>query len=231
MMIAKGSRICATVFSGLICVGGALADISGSPLQNYGNLDTCVGCLFPAIQFGVQDAGQTVLSYAFYDGQTLASTNYITPILFEESSGNVFTVIGIGASATGFTPNGINPEQFTLLAGSATVEDTNTFFGYLDGRLTYAGGGIYTVTGNAGTISTTYPGNGGPSQYFIGEVASLGVNTALTGNTFGSQGQSSRTYALQVTTPEPSFYGLLGLELSGLVIVTVVSRRRKRRLV
>jgi len=231
MMIAKGSKICAIVFSGLICVGSALADVSGSPLQNYGNLDTCVGCLFPAIQFGVQDVGQTVFSYAFYDGQTSASGNYLTPILFEESSGNLFTVIGIGASATGFTPSAVNDESFTLRAGSATVEDTNTFFGYLDGQLTSAGNGIFTVTGNAGTISTTYPGNGGPVQYFISEVAQLGVDTTLTGITFGSQGQSSRTYALEVTTPEPGFYGLLGLELSGLVIVTVVSRRRKRSLV
>ena len=80
-------------------------------------------------------------------------------------------------------------------------------------------------------FSTTYPGNGGPSQYYIGEVPSLGVVTPLTGVTFVSVGQSSRTYALEVTTPEPGFYGLLGLQLSGLVIVTVVSRRRKRRFV
>src|ERR1035438_4705270 len=132
MMITTSSRICAILFSGLICVGSALADVSGSPLVNYGNLDSCTGCLFPTIQFGAQDAGLNVLSYSFYDGQTSVST-YLTPILFEESGGNVFTVIGIGASATGFTPDAINNESFTLLAGSAKVLDTNTFFGYLDG--------------------------------------------------------------------------------------------------
>ena len=230
MTTTKGIKICALALSGLIYIGSARADINGSPLVNYGSLDTCSGCLFPAIQFGVPETGLNVLSYSFFDGQTSASDNYLTPILFEESSGDLFTVIGIGASATGFTPDAINSESFTLLAGSATVADANTFFGYLDGQLISDGHGNYTVVRNAGTISATYPGNDGPSQYYIPPVSSLGVNTILSANTFGSVGQASRTYAIQVTTPEPGVYSLLGLELSGLVIVTVVSRRRKRLL-
>jgi hypothetical protein len=185
------------------------------------------------VQFGAQNAGQFVLSYSLYAGSKgLGDTsgNYLTPILFEQSPSDVreFSVIGIGASATGFGLGTTLDVPFVLIAGSAQVLDSKTFFGYLDGKVTPAGGGSFAISPNAGTISTTYPGNNGLSQYFIPSVSSLTANDALTAITFGDVGQSSRTYALQVTTPEPGFFPVLGLELSGLAILAIVAARQRK---
>jgi hypothetical protein len=229
-----GSRLYVLGFAILICAASACADITGSPLQDYGNLDTCNGCLFPTIQFGVQTAGQTVQSYSLYAGSVgLGDTsgNYLTPILFEQDTINPdeFSVLGIGASSTGFGLGLHINIPFVLIAGSAQVQDGNTFFGYLDGQVVAAGGGLFTVTPNPGTISTTFPGNSGPSQYYIGSVPALTVADTLTASTFASAGQDSRTYALQVTTPEPTFYSLIGLELSGLAAFVFAATRRRNR--
>jgi hypothetical protein len=231
-MIAR--RLYLIVFAVLISVGSAFGDITGSLLKDYGNLDTCNGCLFPTVQFGAQTIGQTVQSYALYAGtSTLPDTsgNWLTPIVFEQDTINAshFDVIGIGASANGFGLGLHSDVPFVLVAGTAQVQDANTFFGYLDGKLTPAGGGSFTVSKNEGTISTTYPGNSGPSAYFIGAVDSLAVNDTLTATTFVAVGQSSRTYALQVTTPEPTFFSLVGLELSGLAALAFVARRQRNR--
>jgi hypothetical protein len=223
-MFSRG--FCTILFCGLIFVGSAMANVYGPPVVNYGNLDTCAGCAFPLVQI---TAGQTVASYSFYDGQSAASSNYLTPLLFEETAPGTFSMIGIGASSTGFTANAVNTETFTLAGGTATA-GADTFFGYLDGQISGQTGTTFTFTGNAGTVSTTYPGNGGPDQYFLGNggsgPGSLTLGSSTAANSFVGVGQATRTYALDVTTtPEPGFYGLMALGLSGLGIV--VSRRRK----
>jgi hypothetical protein len=196
--------------------------VSGSPLQDYGNLDGCQGCLFPIIEFGAPTFGQTVTSYSFYDGDgSTVSGNVITPILFEEtSSPGTFTIRGIGYQATGFTDNAINVEPFVLASGQSTVLNGNTFFGFVDGS---ANGS----TTNSGTVSMNYPAGTGPVNYFSDSVGALAVGESVSFTSLEGIGQGSRTYALDVTTttPEPGFYGLLALGLSGLV--TIVSRRKK----
>jgi hypothetical protein len=171
------------------------------------------------------------VSYSFYDGQSAASTNSLTPLLFQEtaSGSGVFSVIGVGASSTGFTPAAVNTEAFTLAGGTATA-GANTFVGYLDGQITGQAGSTFTFSGNAGTVSVTYPGDGGPDPYFFGNGISgpgaLTLGSAMAANTFVGFGQATRTYAFDVTTtPEPGFYGLLALGLGGLGMF--VSRRRK----
>jgi len=226
------------LFAGLICVGSAFGDVSGSPLKNYGNQDTCNGCMFPIIQFSAQNVGLNVASFSIYAGADVANANgdyWVTPLLLEQSSNSTsnFSIIGIGASDTNFNASEQNSDiPFSLVAGTAKVQDTNTFFGYIDGLIKPAQGGGYTVTPNPGTISTTYPGNGGPVQYFIGApINSLAINDAFTATAFTSPSvdQTSRTYALQVTTPEPDFYSVMGLGLSGLAALALIETRKRRR--
>ena len=203
--------ICAVLALGAI---PALADVSGSPLVDYGNLDTCAGCVFPLIQFSGASAGQSVISYSFYAGTAGAASvtgNYLTPVLFEEVSGPEFTIRGIGATATGFLNDAINTEPFVATSGSATVLDANTFFGYVDGNAA-------STVKNTGTVSMNYPKYVGPVLYFSEPVA-LAVGQTVNMSSLASVSQGSRTYALQVTTPEPGFYSIfavLALALTGL---------------
>ena len=204
------------------------ADVSGSPLLDYGTLDHCTGCIFPIIQFTAANAGQSVKSYSFFAGtanlaessyDTSVTSNFLTPILFEETSGSLFTILGIGAPSSGFVDLTINTRPFVLSAGSATVLDASTFFGYVDGKA--------SGSANTGTISMNYPSGTGPVKYFHDYVGALTVGQSITMTSLAGIGQGTRTYALQVTTPEPGFYGILAvfaLCLTGLF--ATVGRRK-----
>jgi len=203
----------------------SFADVLGSPLQDYGALDECVGCLFPVIQFTAANAGQLVTSFSFYAGtgnsayssdNAKVTSNDLTPILFEETSVGVFQILGIGQTVLGFTDGAVNKEPFVLASGSAKVQDANTFFGYVDGT---AGG-----TGNSGTVSMNYPDYTGPVLYFSQMTGALSAGEPIDMTPLADIGQGTRTYALQVTTPEPGFYGVFALCLTGLI----AALRRKK---
>ena len=200
-----------------------------------GTLDSCLGCLFAYIQFPGSAAGQTVVSYQFYADATANPSNYLTPVLLEQSPSNVrdFTILGIGTPSTGFTDGAINNEPFVLAAGSAQVADGRTFFGYIDGDVTSFTLG--TVVGNYGTIPSNYPTGPGVDGYFAGypyssdtqPPLSVTVGASFVTSEYSDVGQNPRTYSLQVTTtPEPGLYGILALGISGLVIGL---QRRSRR--
>src|ERR1035438_4774211 len=55
---------------GLLALGAipSFADVSGSPLLDYGNLDNCPGCIFPVIGFTAANAGHSITSFSFYAG-------------------------------------------------------------------------------------------------------------------------------------------------------------------
>jgi len=200
----------------------SFADVSGSPLLDYGVLDGCAGCIFPVIQFSAADVGQTVISYSFYAGSAGYSSvagHGLTPILFEETGFQQFTIRGIGATDSGFQDNAVNTESFVLASGSATVLDGNTFFGYVDGT---AGG-----VGNTGTISMSM--GGGPVQFFSWSIGSLSVGESIGMNSLTGYpySQNTRTYALEVATPEPGFYGIFAIFMLGLTGLFAAMRRRQ----
>jgi PEP-CTERM motif-containing protein len=204
----KLRNLAVTVGFGLILSSSAWADISGSPLIDYGNVDTCPGCVFPIIQFTAHNAGQTVLSFSLFD-ENAPNANLLTPLLFEQSTPGTFTIIGIGQQESGFTHGQNLNIPFVLTSGTDVVQNANTFFGYVDGNVKGAT--------NAGTVSTTFPGNGGPVQYFHANYPLAVGGPPVTFDSFVGVGQVSRTYALDVTTtPEPGFYGFLTLGLGAL---------------
>lgn len=224
----------APAFYGIVLIGltvGSLhADIVGSnPYTALPMLDSCSGCVFAYVEFGAANAGQTVLSYQFYNGAGAGTSNYLTPLLLEETSSTpgvsgstTFDVLAIGAPSTGFAA-GYNSESFTPVAGSATVLDSNTFFGYVDGN-------VATGEANTGTITTNYPTGPGATTYYHAPVGTFGLGSITGFNAFTDEpipGQKDRTYSLQVTTtPEPGLYGLLGV---GLCAAAFVVRRRRIR--
>jgi hypothetical protein len=72
-----------------------------------------------------------------------------------------------------------------------------------------------------------YPAYIGPVLYYSGSVGPLTVGQTVDMTSLASIGQGSRTYALQVTTPEPGFYSIfavLALALTGLFVAV---RRRQ----
>jgi hypothetical protein len=214
--------VCAAFLPGAAWAG---VNVYGSnPNTNLGTLDTCSGCLFAYVDFPGSAAGSTVLSYQFYNAA--GASNYLTPVLLEQNSTTprTFKIIGIGDASTGFVP-GYNSINFVLAGGSATVLDSHTFFGYVDGTVSSSG----QITGNTGTIPSNYPNGPGAPGYFAGLFSPV---TVQVGNTFATDewvdvGQQNRTYSLLVTTtPEPGFYGLLSLGLGG-VLVGLTGRRRR----
>jgi hypothetical protein len=205
-------------------LSAGIQNYGSDPNLNLGNVDTCSGCLFAYIQFPGSAAGQTVVSYQFYNGAAVGTTNQLTPILFEQTADRTFEILGIGASSSGFAPGPISV-PFVLAQGSATVLDGSTFFGYVDG----SANGVP----NEGTISTNYEqaGQSGSPSYFHEPAGALSATESISGfYTFTDQpfpDQGDRTYSLQVsTTPEPGFYGLLSLGIGGLVVG--LTRRRRR---
>ncbi len=200
---------------GLAFAAIAQAGVYGSnPTVNLGYVDTCPGCLYVYVDFPAAAAGQQVSSYSFYAG---ATGNEITPVLFENTAGSDFKIIGLGTTQTP-SATGTNTFAFGLTSGTATVLDGNTFFGWLDGS---PGGST-----NTGTITSDYPNGSGPAQYFNFSSGPVTVGETIDFLTYTSISQSTRTYSLDVTTtavPEPGLYCALGAGLIGLMVV----RRRK----
>ena len=212
---------------GLLMTTALHANIYGSPPTQLPTLDTCSGCLFAYIQFPSTAAGQSILSYQFYNGAGAGTSNYLTPILLEQTATRTFKVLAVGESSTGFAA-GTNSVAFVLAAGTNQIEDANTFFGYVDGSVDSSG----NITPNTGTITSNYPTGPGSTSYFAGLYSALPPLTvgqsinSFSAFTDNPPGQNNRTYSLQVTTtPEPGMYGALALGLSGVVVV--LTRRRK----
>ncbi len=209
--------------AGLALATVAHAEVYGSnPTVNLGGLDTCPGCIFPYIDFPSGAAGQSVTSYSFYVGTPSGNDpvigNEITPLLFEESGSN-FTIIGIGTTQTITAVDTTLTFPFGLVSGTATVVDGNTFFGYVDGNPSGAT--------NYGSISMNYPTGPGPGNNFSFPTGPITISETLPFLTYTGLGQNTRTYSLDVTTPEPGFYAVFGAFAAGLIGLLVATRRRK----
>jgi hypothetical protein len=191
------AKLAAVVIVGLLSTV-TRADVLGSnPYTQLPTLDTCSGCIFVYIQFGSANAGEHVQSYQFYNGAGAGTTNVLTPILFENTGGQNFSIIGIGASSTGFAA-GYNSVPFVLSQGVDTVLDSNTYFGYVDGDA--------LGNTNTGTITSNYPDGPGAPGYFHSPAGPLSTSFSGAFTSWADVGQKNRTYSLQVTAPEPGFY-------------------------
>jgi hypothetical protein len=206
--------------AGLVLAAVGRADTLGSnPSAGLPTLDTCSGCSFVYIDFAAAEAGQTVSSFSFFAGAGTAS-HEITPLLFENTGGDNFEVVGIGETRSGITADAENTFAFGLQSGTATVAGANTWFGWVDGG---PKGGS-----NSGTI--TLSTTGGIGQFYAAE-QSMSLDGSIDYSTFTGVGQQDRTYSLDVTTssvqpvPEPSTAVLL----STLLAIAFVARLRIAR--
>jgi hypothetical protein len=198
---------------------GARADITiGSPLVQgtYPGTDFCTGCLFAYEQIPVAAVGQTVTSWAFYAAATptdpAPSGNMITPLIFQSNGGGSFTVVGIGTTQTSSTPGTIQSHAFGLVSGTDVLA-AGDYIGWRDG-------GTGVGTGNNGSISLDLgPPPAGPGVYYFGLPAYSGSVANLDTFSFTNAGTDERTYSIEFTaTPEPMYYGVLGMGLTMLLV-------------
>jgi len=213
----------------LILAFSVHADVLGSALiqRSYPGTDYCTGCLFAYAAVPGADVGQTLSSWAFYaaanpsdptNGNPTGAGNMITPLLFQSAGGDNLTVVGIGTTHARSGTPGVESYSFGLISGTATLA-AGDYIGWRDG-------GTGAGQGNNGTISLDL--GGGPGLYYSPSSLSYGGAVAL-GNTFAFTNNSTtaRSYSVEfTTTPEPGFYGILALGLSGLVLAVTNRRRR-----
>ncbi len=190
------------------------ANTTGSPLIQRQLSDTCVGCVFAYIP--ITDIGETLISWRFYADQIIRPNSLITPLLFENTGGSNFKVVGVGQTQSVIN-NGINAFTFGLQSGGTALIGSNYWFGWRDGGT--------TGSGNEGNISLTQNPGPGPGIFYFQD-----GNYTYTGTTNVNQSfamintfTESRTYSVEATTtPEPGFYAALAIGLSGLAF----ARRR-----
>jgi hypothetical protein len=216
--IKRGSLL---FLCGLAFLANGYANVYGTPssgLVQRTLSDYCTGCLLAYTEAPVSGTGQVLSSWSFYaDGNpSFPDGNLITPLIYNSS----FQVIGIGTTDTVTTNGQLYSFGFGLNAGT-NVLTAGDWLGWRDG-------GVAAGTENNGHISLSYDGSGG-IYYYSCNSGCQDYGTLSLGDPAGSFSFTGpRTYSVNfTTTPEPGFYGILGLGLGGLV--TFVSRRKKAK--
>jgi hypothetical protein len=204
---------------GLAFLANGYADVYGTPdsgLVQRTLTDFCTGCLLAYTEVPLSGTGQTLSSWSFYADQAPSFPNgdLITPVIYNSS----MKVIGIGTTDTVATNGQLYNFAFGLTSGT-NVLAAGDWLGWRDG-------GVPAGTENNGHISLSFDGSQG-IYYYSCNAGCQDYGTLNLGDPGGSFSFTGpRTYSVNfTTTPEPAFYGLLALGLSGLV--TVVSRRKK----
>jgi hypothetical protein len=213
----------------------------GSPQINRNNLDVATGQVF-IYNGGFFNNLEQVTTFSWL-GDMFAGSRFMTPILFQETSAGVFTVIGIGTGRTVTSNGGIQSFAFGLAMGTDTTGASGIFtFGYVNALLSSTGSQMSSSTG---TVDMNIPFSAGmgvdptsnnhwiftptdtPPMVTLGttffQPGSAGGNFALNS---GTGTQQDRTYSAQLTgngvgVPEPGSFSLFtggaGLLLAGLL--------------
>jgi hypothetical protein len=213
----------------------------GSAQINRNNLDVASGQVY------IYDGGffnnlETVTTFSWL-GDMFAGSRFMTPILFQETSTGVYTVVGIGTGRTVTSSGGIQSFSFGLVSGTATTGASGQFvFGYVNALLNSNG---TEGSSSAGTVDMNIPLSGGTGVEggtttndwvftTIGTPVTVSVGTTFatppnSGNFALNSGTGSaqdRTYSAQLTgtvsgVPEPGTFTLFtsgaGLLLAGLL--------------
>jgi len=212
----------------------------GSPQINRNNLDVATGQVF-IYNGGFFNNLEQVTTFSWL-GDMFAGSRFMTPILFQETSTGVFTVIGIGTGRTVTSNGGIQSFSFSLVSGTDTTGAAGLFtFGFVNALLTSTGS---QSSSSAGTVDMNIPLSAPPgvdptsTNDWIFTPTSSSPTVAI-GTTFfqpghtgnfalnsGTGTQQDRTYSAQLTgnvsgVPEPGTFTLFtsgaGLLLAGLL--------------
>lgn len=226
----------------------ARAAIIGSEAIQRLYLDQAEGQVF-IYAGGSFDQNVQAGTFTFFFGAPQWQNHYLTPVLFEETTGGVFVVRGLGTSQT---VSGIVAPQsfdFGLKLGTDVTTNDRFTFGFINALLDDTG---EIVAKSKGAVDQTFdlgivPGEGvggaGSTNRWVFTPTVQDLNVRL-GTSFGipfspadfalndptvNPGNVDRTYSANLSgqaVPEPStlamFFGLGGM---GLI---AASRRRKR---
>jgi hypothetical protein len=215
----------------------------GSPQINRNNLDVATGQVF-IYDGGFFNNNEQVTTFSWL-GDMFAGSRFMTPILFQETSAGVFTVVGIGTGRTVTSNGGIQSFAFGLVSGTDTTAGSGMFFfGFVNALLnsngTQSSASMGTVDMNIPlsaccgvdgsssndwifTPTTTPPTVAVGTTFFQPGVGGASGNFMLNS---GTGTQQDRTYSAQLTgnatgVPEPGTFTLFtsgaGLLLAGLL--------------
>jgi hypothetical protein len=187
-----------------------------STYNSMGTFDTCTGCLFAYTPVPAALNGQTLVSWSFYS----LTTDPVTPLILAPGAGTTFTVVGIGTTISP-TSTGVQTNPFGIVQGSAVLA-TGDYLGWRDGGLAPPS---QTPGGGLGNIALTGDGFGtpdGPGVYYFPANVFNDPNGLSLGETdpYTNAFTATRAYYVDftATTPEPMYYGVLGIGLVGIML-------------
>lgn len=234
---------------GTVCIlgaGPAQAQTIGSTTIDRPNRDTSTGQVY-IYAGGTFAAGESLTTFSWFGNSF--STGVMTPILFERTGADVFTVRGVGTGQSVTSATSVQSFDFGLQYGIDTTTNSNYTFGFINALVNSSG---QQTANSAGTVDmvldTVVPGTGvsgaGSTNRWVFTPTASGINIAL-GTSFGTSGSGAnynlnnpangntlkdRTYsATQTTTtrvPEPGTLVLLTL---GVTATGRVLRRNRKR--
>ena len=141
---------------------------------------------------GTIPAGTHLVSFYFlFDQSNVGNTSgYITPILLDQTSAEIYTVIGIGKGYE--VQQELNPQSipFTIIEGVKVPTNARCTFGYINALVD--SGGVPTLT-SPGTVDFDYsvdPGRGigGPATSNDWGATNSVAPVVTSGTTFGGAG-------------------------------------------
>jgi len=205
----------------VLLAGSARADLTiGTDPSTYngsGTFDTCTGCLFAYTPVPAALNGQTLIAWSFFS----LTTDPVTPLILAPGSGTSFTVVGIGTTIFPSITGVQTTNPFGLSQGTAVLA-TGDYLGWRDGGIAPPS---QTPGGGLGDIALTGDGFGtpdGPGVYYFPASVFNDPNGLTLGETdpYTNAATASRTYYVDftATTPEPMYYGVLGIGLAGIML-------------
>ena len=165
--------------------GGSVipGETKGFPLRSRTQTDGASGSIFvfPTIPF-TQDGRALTWTFFSNDGGTVGRT--LTPLLFRKS-GDAYEITGIGTTRTN-AGTGEQPFDFSLAAGTDTVQAGVHYFGFKDGSDTADNKGVIEWDNNTADTIVWFGG---------GHAGDLSP-----GNSFVPNLTLARTYSVQMST-------------------------------